>query len=87
MVCVSFPWPAPFTRFTLLFSGVPAGCIDTKVTNYNRSLSLLAEAVSGPTTQEGLFPPFSWSQFPEDPHFGEPEVYDFDFVPMTPKTF
>lgn len=75
------------SRYDFGADAIPAGCIDTKVTNYNRSLSLLAEAVSGPTTQDGVFPPFSWANFPEDPHFGEPEVYDFGFVSMAPKTF
>ncbi|XP_039991895.1 phospholipase B-like 1 [Xiphias gladius] len=40
----------------------PGGCYDTKVTDYQMALQLVAEAINGPTTQGGL-QPFSWQSF------------------------
>ncbi|KAK2885030.1 phospholipase B-like 1 [Channa argus] len=62
----------------------PGGCYDTKVTDYQMSLQLVAEAINGPTTQGGL-PPFSWQSFNLTTHQGLPHIYNFPFVTMKPK--
>jgi len=60
------------------------GCYDTKVTDYTRVYSMIADAINGPTTSSGL-PPFSWNQFPTQLHAGEPNLYNFTFSTMNPK--
>jgi len=63
----------------------PFGCYDTKVTNIDRSKALVAEAINGPTTQNGL-PPFVWSPlFNNVPHEGQPKTWDFNFQLMDPQ--
>ena len=43
-------------------------------------------AINGPTTGGAdNLPPFSWAAFPNTPHVGLPEVYNFTFAPMVPK--
>ncbi|XP_060950424.1 phospholipase B-like 1 [Limanda limanda] len=61
----------------------PGGCYDTKVTDYQMALQLVAEAINGPTTQGGL-QPFSWKSFNLTSHQGLPHTYNFPFVVMTP---
>jgi len=62
----------------------PAGCYDTKVTYSPWVSSLRSDAISGPTTSNGL-EPFAWTAEWEDTaHPGQPDVFDFDFVPMAP---
>ncbi|XP_069578281.1 phospholipase B-like 1 [Brachyistius frenatus] len=61
----------------------PAGCYDTKVTDYQMALQLVAEAINGPTTQGGLHP-FSWQSFNLTAHQGLPHTYSFPFVTMRP---
>uniref|UniRef100_A0A3Q2R3Z7 Phospholipase B-like n=1 Tax=Fundulus heteroclitus TaxID=8078 RepID=A0A3Q2R3Z7_FUNHE len=61
----------------------PAGCYDTKVTDYQMALQLSAEAINGPTTQGGLRP-FSWRSFNLTAHQGLPRSYEFPFVTMKP---
>jgi hypothetical protein len=61
-----------------------AGCYDTKVTNYQLALSLISQAVNGPTTEK--LPPFSWTgQFANKIHEGMPTTFNFNFVTMDPK--
>ncbi|XP_044034726.1 phospholipase B-like 1 isoform X1 [Siniperca chuatsi] len=61
----------------------PGGCYDTKVTDYQMAVQLVAEAVNGPTTQGGLHP-FSWQSFNLSTHQGLPQTYNFPFVTMMP---
>lgn len=46
----------------------------------------VAEAVNGPTTQNGL-PVFSWSRFNRTAHHGLPQTYNFTFTSMQPLLF
>uniref|UniRef100_A0A673IEI7 Phospholipase B-like n=1 Tax=Sinocyclocheilus rhinocerous TaxID=307959 RepID=A0A673IEI7_9TELE len=64
----------------------PGGCYDTKVTDYHMAQMFLAEAVNGPTTQNGL-PLFSWSRFIRTAHHGLPQTYNFTFITMQPLLF
>ncbi|XP_020500493.2 phospholipase B-like 1 [Labrus bergylta] len=59
----------------------PGGCYDTKVTNYQMAIKLVAEAINGPTTHGGLRP-FSWQSFNLSNHQGLPHTYNFSFVTM-----
>ncbi|XP_029313008.1 phospholipase B-like 1 [Cottoperca gobio] len=61
----------------------PGGCYDTKVTDYQMAVQLVAEAINGPTTQGGLRP-FSWQSFNLTTHQGLPHTYNFPFVTMRP---
>jgi len=74
------------SRFDLLVDGpVPFGCTDSKVTSMELITSLTSWAVSGPTTSHNL-PPFQWTaEFNSSIHEGEPDVFDFDFVQMSPE--
>jgi len=56
------------------------GCIDSKVTTASLVKEGIAYIMNGPTTNGGSLPAFSWSQFPETVHTGEPEVFDFPFI-------
>ncbi|XP_068192495.1 phospholipase B-like 1 [Antennarius striatus] len=64
----------------------PEGCYDTKVTDFLMAGNFLAEAVSGPTTQNDLAP-FVWDQFSNVSHQGLPQYYNFSFVKMQPLLF
>ncbi|XP_047213488.1 phospholipase B-like 1 isoform X2 [Girardinichthys multiradiatus] len=64
----------------------PGGCYDTKVTDFNMAGDFVAEAVNGPTTQDGL-PPFFWDKFSSISHQGLPRYYNFTFVRMQPRLF
>ncbi|MEQ2164179.1 hypothetical protein GOODEAATRI_003941 [Goodea atripinnis] len=64
----------------------PGGCYDTKVTDFNMAGDFVAEAVNGPTTQDGL-PPFFWDKFSSISHQGLPQYYNFTFVRMQPRLF
>ncbi|XP_032443402.1 phospholipase B-like 1 [Xiphophorus hellerii] len=64
----------------------PGGCYDTKVTDFNMAAGFVAEAVNGPTTQDGL-PPFVWDKFSSVSHQGLPLYYNFTFVRMQPLLF
>jgi len=76
-------------RFDLLPSGgVPNGGIDAKIVNRCLLKKLEVQAISGPS--HGTLPPFRWRAeggaelWPGWPHDGLPDVWDFDFVQMTP---
>jgi len=62
-------------------SGEAFGCTDTKVTTASLFKEGIAYILNGPTTNGGTLPPFSWSQFPTIVHSGEPDIYNFDFIP------
>ncbi|XP_071758129.1 phospholipase B-like 1 [Centroberyx gerrardi] len=64
----------------------PGGCYDTKVTDFHMAEEFRAEALNGPTTQDGL-PPFSWDKFNSTAHQGLPPYYNFTFVSMQPLLF
>ncbi|XP_072299839.1 phospholipase B-like 1 [Eucyclogobius newberryi] len=64
----------------------PGGCYDTKVTDFHMAADFRAEAVNGPTSQGGL-PVFRWDKFMNISHVGLPSVYNYSFVPMTPRLF
>ncbi|XP_077414260.1 phospholipase B-like 1 [Vanacampus margaritifer] len=64
----------------------PAGCYDTKVTDFQMAEEFRVEAVNGPTTQDGL-PPFTWDHFSSISHQGLPQYYNFTFIPIKPLLF
>ncbi|XP_055366978.1 phospholipase B-like 1 [Betta splendens] len=64
----------------------PEGCYDTKVTDFQMAGAFVAEAVNGPTTQDGLWP-FFWDKFGSVSHQGLPRFYNFTFVRMQPLLF
>lgn len=63
----------------------PFGAIDCKITDQEMGRYLTSVAVSGPTWQSQ--PVFAWTEeWKYFPHFGQPEVFAFDFVKMSPKS-
>jgi len=64
----------------------PSGCYDTKVTSQQLLQTFTAMSINGPTTDGGL-PPFSWVPFETVAHFGEPTIYDFDWLTVSPDLF
>ena len=75
------PYAAICSRGDLAQSGGPFGCTDTKVISYSLFQSGTAYILNGPTTNGGVLPAFNWAQYPETVHSGQPELFDFDFVP------
>ncbi|KAN0007312.1 hypothetical protein ACTFIU_000511 [Dictyostelium citrinum] len=66
-------------------SAVAFGGVDSKITSYNQVLTLSCTAISGPSTNGGTLPPFSWSQSPlfqNITHIGVPETFNFDWQEM-----
>jgi hypothetical protein len=69
---------------------IPNGGIDAKVTNRCLFRTATAQAVSGPT--HGNQPVFQWEKddgseaFPGYPHTGMPNIWNFDWVQMTPSS-
>lgn len=57
-----------------------------QVTDFLMAAAFHAEAVNGPTTQDGL-PPFSWDRFTNVSHQGLPLYYNFTFIRMQPHLF
>lgn len=62
----------------------PSGCYDGKVTDMQMAQRFESEAISGPTTNNGTLPPFSWKQFEKQPHEGLPSTYNFKWQTMIP---
>jgi len=67
----------------------PNGGVDAKVTNFCLAKRLIADAISGPTAAAQK--PFRWTDaasgkelYPGTPHDGLPDVWNFDWVRMTP---
>jgi len=56
----------------------PFGGADSKIVNYNMIKSLSCMAICGPTHETQ--PPFSWDAYPEYPHSGQPNVFDFNWI-------
>ncbi len=58
---------------------------DTKVTNLGMMRKMQSFAINGPTTSHGI-PPFVWTAaFNSTAHFGQPDIFNFDFVFMDPQ--
>ena len=55
------------------------GCIDGKATSDVLLKTGAAYAIAGPTTNNGMLPPFDWSQYPDTPRDGQPDRWDFDW--------
>jgi len=66
----------------------PNGGVDSKVTNFCLAQKLSADAIAGPTHDGQI--PFKWTDtkgkelYPDYPHDGLPDVWNFDWVRMTP---
>lgn len=66
----------------------PNGGVDSKVTNSCLAKKLVADAINGPSHVDQK--PFKWtnsagrSLYPDYPHDGLPDVWNFDWVRMTP---
>eukprot|EP00698_Gefionella_okellyi_P022872 TRINITY_DN7660_c0_g1_i1.p1 TRINITY_DN7660_c0_g1~~TRINITY_DN7660_c0_g1_i1.p1 ORF type:complete len:530 (+),score=102.91 TRINITY_DN7660_c0_g1_i1:49-1638(+) len=56
----------------------PAGGIDVKIVSAELQKQQQALAICGPTRQS--LPAFSWSQFPNTVHTGQPETFEFDWI-------
>mmetsp|Transcript_93569 Transcript_93569/g.171695 ORF Transcript_93569/g.171695 Transcript_93569/m.171695 type:complete len:716 (+) Transcript_93569:76-2223(+) len=81
------PGHAISARLDLAYSKIPNGGIDAKVLGRCLMRSLQCQAISGPS--HARQPVFKWKQGDEDlfggwPHLGLPDVWDFDWVQMTP---
>lgn len=77
------PWNAICSRGDL--AGSPDGCLDGKASMASLWAKRTALAVNGPTTGsliDGSLPPFSWSEFPNTPHAGLFDTYNFVFEEM-----
>jgi hypothetical protein len=67
----------------------PNGGVDSKVTNFCMAKLLKADAISGPTHDSQK--PFKWTdekgreRFPKAPHDGQPDLWNFDWVRMSPQ--
>jgi len=86
-VLPSEPGHAISARMDLAFSKIPNGGIDAKVVNYCLFRSMQCQAISGPSHTNQ--PVFKWmdgtaEMFKGWPHMGMPDVYDFNWVQMTP---
>ncbi|EDO42515.1 predicted protein, partial [Nematostella vectensis] len=78
------PWNAICARGDLIEpKPKPKGCYDAKVSDLSMALALTSHALSGPTHQEQK--PFRWSDNNfKSKHFGQPDLFNFDFVVMKP---
>jgi hypothetical protein len=66
-----------------------SGGIDTKVTKLEFVKELVSVAISGPTTENNKnLTPFSWSKSGDTrtSRVGVPDVYNFPYIKMSPKT-
>ncbi|CAK8997095.1 unnamed protein product [Durusdinium trenchii] len=90
----SGPGHAIMARLDLdpMVNNIPNGGIDAKVTNSCLLKAMQCQAISGPS--HSALPAFRWTTevdgakselFQGWPHLGLPDVWDFDFVQMTPK--
>merc|ERR1719159_791724 len=74
-------------RMDLDFSHIPNGGIDAKVINRCLFRGMQCQAISGPSHDNQQV--FKWAQSGSDvlkgwPHMGMPDVWDFNWVQMTP---
>lgn len=64
------------------------GCYDTKVTDAFLALKMMSSAISGPTYGGASdIPPFKWDSKDKDGHTGQPDVFNFPFIFMSPSHF
>lgn len=56
-----------------------SGGIDTKISSYKMIYNDEIEAISGPAYKDNGRP-FNWSEFPNDPHYGLPQIWNFDWI-------
>jgi len=77
------PWNTICARGDLSHHPIPMGCYDTKVTDYQSAISLISQAINGPTTSSGL-PVFQWNMFPETERHGLPDKYNFTWITTAP---
>lgn len=75
-----------------MVNNIPNGGIDAKVTNSCLLKKMKCQAISGPSHQ--MLPAFRWTSevdgaqtelFQGWPHLGLPDVWDFDFIEMSPE--
>eukprot|EP01114_Cavostelium_apophysatum_P002950 TRINITY_DN1265_c0_g1_i1.p1 TRINITY_DN1265_c0_g1~~TRINITY_DN1265_c0_g1_i1.p1 ORF type:complete len:530 (-),score=124.52 TRINITY_DN1265_c0_g1_i1:37-1626(-) len=63
----------------------PFGAIDGKIANSETVKSIQSQAVAGPTWDSQ--PPFAWTgEWTDVAHYGEVQVYDFDWIAVQPKS-
>jgi hypothetical protein len=77
------PGNAIASRFDLETSNpMGFGAIDSKIASVSLVNNFTCYAAAGPTHQS--LPPFEWTaQFDSQPHWGQPTVFDFDWVLVT----
>ena len=72
------PFWAICSRGDLSSSGAsPVGCYDSKVSNLSMLINMQASVINGPTYDD--LPPFDWTDWPEYPHDGIPDLMKFDW--------
>lgn len=81
------PGHAISARLDLAYSKIPNGGIDAKIASRCLMRSLQCQAISGPSHDRQ--PVFKWKQGDEElfggwPHLGLPDVWNFNWVQMTP---
>jgi len=77
------PWNSICSRGDLATGDDSAfGCVDSKWTSWSLFQEGKSWAINGPTTDAGELPPFSWAQYPREPNYGQPMVFNFSYVPM-----
>lgn len=59
-----------------------SGGIDTKITSSRLAKSNKIHAISGPSYQDNNTP-FDWSSYPNDPHYGLPQTWNFSWIDFT----
>jgi hypothetical protein len=62
----------------------PFGCTDSKVVDAELMSQMKCDAICGPTADQQ--PPFSWMNWPQWTHEGQPNTFDFSWQHMTPDT-
>lgn len=53
------------------------GLTDLKIVSPETLQNNFIWAISGPSTSNGRFEPFSWANWPNSPHFGLPQKWNF----------
>lgn len=65
-----------------------SGCYDTKVTDAFLALNMTSSVISGPTYGGASnIQPFKWHSDDKDGHAGQPEIFNFPFIAMSPSSF
>lgn len=58
------------------------GMIDQKIASSSVLSSNTFEAISGPPTNNGKYPYFNWTNWPNAAHLGMPDVFNFTWVKL-----